>query len=506
MNKLPELLFPSHRFNQDRIALLDPAGTSVTYSRLWERVDRLGRQLREAGSTHGTTVGILAPKNDGCVVSICAVLATGAAYVPVDPYMPATRACSIFADCQTRLLIVGDDLVQDLVSHLACGLETLPCSEPGLSILKCSLDTTKEPTYTEDLAVILYTSGSTGTPKGVQLTHTNALAFIFWCVNTFDLSDCDVCASTAPFQFDLSLFDLFVSLYRGATILLLEHRTCQNPLLVAASLSEHKVSVCYATPTMLKMLLRHGRLPRLDFSALKLVLFAGEEFPIVPLRELKSLWHQARFYNLYGPTESNVVTFQAIPDEIDPLQQQPFPIGRPCEHVQCLLATASGCTQLVPGTEGELLVWGPSVTPGYYADREKNLAAFLLADDGRHYYRTGDFVRGEESGALQVLGRRDRTVKRRGDRIALEELERVLGLHPAACEVAVKSSMLGPETTIDAYFVARSDCIVPAKSALKLHCQEFLPAYFLPDRFIVLESLPKTSTGKIDYRNLECSQ
>jgi acyl-coenzyme A synthetase/AMP-(fatty) acid ligase len=324
-----------------------------------------------------------------------------------------------------------------------------------------------------------------------------------WCLESFEFEQPGVCAAIAPFQFDLSLFDLYVSLYRGASILLLDQKICKNPMMVASYFAQYKVSDCYATPTMLSMLLRYGRLHKNDLSALKLVLFAGEVFPIEALRQLQSQWPQARFYNLYGPTETNVVTFHPIPDHIDPERRQPFPIGRPCSHVNYLLTTAEGVVEPIENMQGELLISGPSVTPGYYKAPKLNDDAFVHSPDGRRYYRTGDLVQLDASGVLQFQGRKDRMIKRRGYRIGPEEIERILGLHPAISEVAVLSEQSGADLVIKAYIVASTSGLATAKAEMNRHCLEHLPTYFLPDKYIFVGELPQTSTGKIDYQHLK---
>ncbi len=135
-------------------------------------------------------------------------------------------------------------------------------------------------------------------------------------------------ASIAPFHFDLSLFDIFASLRAGAAILLLDHKLVQNTRFLASYLAEHRVTICYTTPTVLKMLLHFGRLDRYDHSSIRLVLFAGEVFPVKPLNLLRDkAWSQADFYNLYGPTESNVITFYPVPGMDAPSRDRPYPIG-----------------------------------------------------------------------------------------------------------------------------------------------------------------------------------
>jgi acyl-CoA synthetase (AMP-forming)/AMP-acid ligase II len=153
--------------------------------------------------------------------------------------------------------------------------------------------------------------------------------------------------------------------------------------------------------------------------------------------------------------------------------------------------------------QGELLISGPSVTPGYYNAPKLNDGAFVRGPDGRNYYRTGDLVQLVASGVLQFLGRKDRMIKRRGYRIGPEEIERVLGLHTAISEVAVISEQSGADLIIKAYIVSSKAGSAIGKAELNRHCLEHLPVYFLPDRYIPVSEFPQTSTGKIDYQRLK---
>jgi amino acid adenylation domain-containing protein len=503
MNLLSDIFDKPPRFDPERIAIIDPGNCAVSYRKLGERVEQLSVQLREAGVADGFAVGLCLPKNDASVVAVFSILGAGAAYVPVDSYSPVTRIATIFGDCRVAAIFVESDRVEEISNQLPCRIDILPCCEPGLALLKCNWRDKSAPSYAENLAIILYTSGSTGIPKGVQITHRNVLAFVEWCLESFEYEEPGVCAAIAPFQFDLSLFDLFVSLYRGACILLLDQKICQNPMMVASYFEQYRVSVCYATPTMLSMLLRFGRLHKTNLSALKLVLFAGEVFPIEALRQLQAQWSHARFYNLYGPTETNVVTYHPIPDRIDPERRHPFPIGRPCSHVQYLLATDEGVLEPVENMQGELLISGPSVTPGYYNAPELNDGAFVPGPNGRRYYCTGDLVQFGASGVLQFLGRRDRMIKRKGYRIEPEEIERVLGLHTTISEAAVISEQSDADVIIKAFLVAVESGAVTKRAEMNRHCLGHLPTYFLPDKYIFVGELPQTSTGKIDYQRLK---
>jgi len=503
MDRLEDVIAWPTESHTGQVAITGTDGHSIDYPELKGRVEVLQTRLQRLGSGTGQTVGICLPKSENSLVSVLATLASGAAYVPIDFEAPASRSSSILQDARVTLVIVEERDAAQLETELTCPVEREPCELPEVVLLRCLWPSAMPPEYAEDLAMILYTSGSTGVPKGVQITHANALSFVQWCLRTFSVQSTDVIASIAPFHFDLSVFDIFVSLHQGAALLLLDQKTCQNPLLVAQQFERQHVSTCYATPTFLKHLLRFGRLQRCDHSSLKRVLFAGEVFSIQALRELRRIWPQARFYNLYGPTETNVVTWFTVPGHSDDNREDPYPIGQPCDHVNCLVLTEKGAVELADGVEGELLVSGPPVTPGYLGKDPDKAATFVSLDESSRYYHTGDIVRYDRAeGGLVFLRRKDRMVKRRGYRIAPEEVERVVGLHEAVLQAAVTSPLQGDEQLLIAHISVCPGCDIPTNAELKRHCLLHLPSYFLPDEFAVLESFPMTSSGKIDYRNL----
>jgi acyl-coenzyme A synthetase/AMP-(fatty) acid ligase len=334
-------------------------------------------------------------------------------------------------------------------------------------------------------------------------THASALSFVDWCSDTFAPTSADRFSSHAPFHFDLSILDLYVPLKYGAALVLIGEEAGKQPQRLAALIAERRLTVWYSTPSILRLLLEFGRMERYDYSALRLVLFAGEVFPVKHLRALQALWPHPRYFNLYGPTETNVCTYYKVPGRIPEDRTEPLPIGRTCENDRDRVVDAEE-RELPPGSEGELYVAGGSVMQGYWHLPERNDRAFFRDGEGTRWYRTGDLVREAGDGNYLFLGRKDRMVKRRGYRVELGEIEAALYRHPAVREAAVVA--LSDEESgvlIKAYLDTPAEGEPPSLIELKRFCAENLPLYMIPDRFSFQASLPKTSTDKIDYQTLK---
>jgi amino acid adenylation domain-containing protein len=498
----------------DRVAVEEAESGSIRYHELTRLSNRLRDRLREMGVGAGDRVGICMRKSADAIASIVGIMKAGAAYVPTDPTAPASRNAYIFDDCAVKLLIVEARLAEALRSEfsqagfapeiivlegtgagipLTKALDQLDAVRPASSVYSAAPDPSQ-------LAYVLYTSGSTGRPKGVMLSHGNAACFIDWCSHVFQPNEHDRFSSHAPFHFDLSILDIYVSLKHGATLVLVEEHLGKEPARLAPWIAEKKITVWYSAPSILSLLAQFGKLDQHDYSSLKLVLFAGEVFPIKYLKSLKSFWPHPRYFNLYGPTETNVCTFYEVPRAIPESQIEPVPIGKACPYCEPFVVNEAG-TEVARGTEGELCIAGSSVMQGYWNLSENTTKAFLPRN-GTCWYRTGDIVVELPDGNYKFLGRRDRMIKKRGYRIELGEIEVALYRHPAIKEAAV---LAFPETDgvpVKA-FTSTRDGSKLSIIELKKFCSELLPLYMVPDLFCSLESLPKTSTDKIDYQKLK---
>jgi acyl-coenzyme A synthetase/AMP-(fatty) acid ligase len=332
-------------------------------------------------------------------------------------------------------------------------------------------------------------------------THASALSFIDWCSAEFLPTSQDRFSSHAPFHFDLSILDLYVPIRHGAAIVLVGEEAGKKPLQLAALIRENRLTVWYSTPSILRLLMDFGKVSREDALSLRLVLFAGEVYPMKHLRALKSAWPHPRYYNLYGPTETNVCTYYEVPDTLTWGDSETLPIGSASSGDDLEIVDEVG-KEVAPGTEGELLVSGGSVMLGYWNRPEQTQNSFSVDETGRRWYRTGDVVTDQGGGVLRFLGRRDRMVKRRGYRVELGEIESALYRHSEVVEAATVA-LPDPESgVLIKAFLSWSGQTPPSIIELKQFCASNLPLYMVPDRFEVLAELPKTSTDKIDYQSL----
>jgi len=514
---LDQLLVLSAQKYPDRVAVEETEDGAITYHDLDQLSDRLRDRLTQLGVCPGDRVGIYLRKSIDAVASIFGILKTGAVYVPVDPGAPPARNAYIFSDCNVKAVILENRFVEKFSAEFASqndvpALLVLEGTGSG-NYLRSALERASEDPLAlpaslqlspNDLAYILYTSGSTGKPKGVMLSHQNALSFVDWCSEVFEPNEVDRFSSHAPFHFDLSILDLYVSIKHGATLVLVEEEIGKDPSRLAQLISDKRISIWYSTPSILSFLAQYGRLDQYGFPDLRFVLFAGEVFPIKHLRMLKDLLPKPRYFNLYGPTETNVCTYYEIPTTLTADHTKPFPIGKACTHYRNMIKVVDEQGQDVGiGQLGELIATGPGVMQGYWNLPERTANAFLSDSSGQRWYKTGDVVMQDEDGNYLYVSRRDRMVKKRGYRVELGEIEAGLYKHPDVKEAAViATSNEENGVQIKAYLSFKGGQKA-SRIELKRFCTENLPAYMIPDFFSFLDNLPKTSTDKIDYQKLK---
>jgi acyl-coenzyme A synthetase/AMP-(fatty) acid ligase len=341
-----------------------------------------------------------------------------------------------------------------------------------------------------------------------MISHRTIFTFVDWCSETLQVTEHDRVTSHAPLHFDLSTFDIFVTIKAGGTVVLVPETHSVFPLELVRLIQREAVSIIYMVPSILSMMVTYGKLDTHDLSKLRMVLFAGEVFPIKYLRKLVDFMPHCSFYNLYGPTETNVCTYYQVQEkDLLPELTIPVPIGVACENMEVFALDEGGQRVTEIGQEGELWVRGSCVADGYWGDAEKTARGFVQNPLHNHFrdisYRTGDIVTLDEDGKnWRFIGRRDHMIKSRGYRIELGEIEAALYGHASvkeAAAVAIPDDLLGNRIKAFVVPVEKNGLTV---QELQAFCREKLPRYMAPEIIEFRSELPKTSTGKVNRSEL----
>src|SRR5450631_123529 len=488
-------------------------GRSISYRELEEQSNQLAHLLKTCGVKKGDRVGLFFPKSVESIISMFAVMKAGGVYVPLDPQVPVDRIGYIISNCGIKMLITQDEKRRALDAATRESLERCVVIDharesgngtgviPWSALSEYPVSHPPVVTLTEtDLAYILYTSGSTGRPKGVMLSHQNALTFVEWCAEEFQVRSEDRLSNHAPLHFDLSVFDVYNTLDAGATVYLITEDLAVFPTSLANFIETQQITIWYSVPSALMLLLLHGRLTAEKLKSLRIILFAGEVFPMKYLRQLAEVSQNTELYNLYGPTETNVCTYYKVERE-RLASMEKLPIGIACANTDTFSVTPEG-RLAGKGEAGELYVRGPGVTYGYWADEEKTRKMVVPNHFQEHFeekmYRTGDIVTVGDDGNYYFQGRRDSMIKSRGYRIELGEIESALLSHPGVREaavLAVPDEIIGNRIrAVVATHISGSLGVLE----LQQYCSARVPKYMIPELIDLCDELPKTSTGKID--------
>lgn len=449
----------------------------LSYQQLQKQVAYLSAVL-QSSKTRSTRIAIALDRGIDASIAILATLSTGACYIPLDLKNPTQRLSYIINDADLQCVIGKGDCPSWLnKADLWLDIEQLPSVSTVLTQSKKITD--------DALAAILYTSGSTGTPKGVALSHKSIQNFSEWAAECFNLRLTDQIASLAPFHFDLSTFDLFSSLRRGATVNFIPANLTFSPSRLTSWLQQQKISIWYTVPSILSFIALKGSLDTTPLPYLKTVLFAGEVFPTTQLIKLCKLLPEVNFYNLYGPTETNVCCYWPV-NRKQLHSDQPIPIG----------IAACGSKLRIDSDTGELLVNSHNNLTGYW--QQGQLISACTADNT---YHTGDKVSLNQQGEYCYHGRLDRMMKCSGYRVEPAEIEQII-LQQANVEncavIGIKDSTSGQRPAAIMVLKTGSDLADITKAV-----KQRLPAYMQPCKFIVLKNLPYLDNGKTDYLTLQ---
>ncbi|WP_083893226.1 non-ribosomal peptide synthetase [Nocardia veterana] len=469
-------------------------GSDWTYREFAARVNRLARLLISIGVGPGRTVAVGMRRSDDLVVAVHAVIAAGAAYVPLDPDHPAQRTVDVLRTARPACVLTrsvdGLDLETDGFADHCAVLDVDLFDTDDYSAAPVTDADRLRPLGGDHVAYVIFTSGSTGRPKGVAVSHRAIVNRLVWMQSEYGLSTDDVVLQKTPVTFDVSVWELFWPLQVGARLVVARPDGHRDPGYLAAVIRAERVTVAHFVPSMLAVFLTHAQ-P----GSLRTVFASGEALPVEVAHRLRALTG-ARLHNLYGPTEAAVdVTYHEVVDA----DTATVPIGRPVANTRVYVLDA--WLRPVPvGVAGELYLAGTQLADGYV--RRPDLTAERFVADpfgsGARLYRTGDLVRWNRAGELEYLGRTDFQVKLRGLRIELGEIESALLARPGIAQ-AVVVVRTDPHTgdRLVGYLVPDEDDDLDL-DRVKIALAERLPAYMLPAAYVVLDSFPLNAAGKLD--------
>ncbi|WP_169811475.1 non-ribosomal peptide synthetase [Nocardia harenae] len=476
--------------------LLSPAAPAVTdgartlsYADFAAGTARLARALIAAGVGPETRVVLGMRRSLEFVLGAHAVLLAGGAYVPVDPDQPAARLATVLAEAAPICALTRAE------DGWGCELPVLTVDDPGHAAYSDTPVTDADrlrPLRPEHAAYLIFTSGSTGRPKGVTVTHAGLAAQIAWLGAEYALDAADAVLFKTPATFDVSVWELFAPLTRGARVVVAAHDGHRDAGYLAATIAEHGITATSFVPSMLTAFAEAA--PAGTLGTLRLVLVAGEAMTGAAAAAFGAV-STAALHNLYGPTE---FTVHATHAPVPAATTGPVPIGRPVPGSTALVLDRR--LRPVPdNVVGELYLAGAQLARGYHGRAALTAERFVAGPAGARLYRTGDLVRRNRSGELEYLGRADFQVKLRGQRLELGEVEAALAAQPEVRAAAVGVYAHAAGELLVAWVVP---AVPDPAAALEQRLRELLPSYMVPGAFVLLDALPLSAAGKLDRRAL----
>ena len=496
MNNVLEYLERSYEKFPDKTAAIDEK-TRCTYSELYFRARQIGTYFAGEVAPRNPIV-VFAEKSVDVLQVFMGSVYAGCFYVLIDPSFPIQRIQQILGVLSPSIVVTTQEHKDKLDESGYAGRTIMMADIPSdlneeilESIRKQSIDT--DPLYG------IFTSGSTGVPKGVVICHRSVIDFIDNFTEIFGITDKDVMGNQAPFDFDVSVKDIYSCLKTGATLVIIPKAYFMFPNNVVDMLDNNGVTTLVWAVSALCLLNRlHGLKYKVP-SAINKIMFSGEMMPIKQLNAWRNYYPDAMFVNLYGPTEITCnCTYHIIDREYEPGEN--LPIGKPFPNEKVFLLDEEDREVTKPGEKGEICVSGTALSLGYYNNPEQTAKAFVQNPLNQSYlepiYRTGDLAYYGEDGNLYFASRKDFQIKHMGHRIELGEIETALetveGLGRSLCMYdEAKGKIL-------AFYEGDLE-----KKQIVRAIGTRLPGFMIPNVFVKVEEFPLTKNGKIDRKKLE---
>ncbi len=472
---------------------------TISYSTLKHRAESIGTAVAKTTPAVNSPIAVMIDRNAASICTFLGIVESHNFYVPIDPTQPIERIKSIFSMIQPVLLIslhhnIPDELKSENIQILE--YDDIFELDPDLQLLK----ERQRNLIDIDPLYAMCTSGSTGVPKGVLISHRNVLDFIPVFTKTFGLSSDDIFGNQAPFDFDVSVKDIYSSLYLGGTLYVIPKVCFVMPKKLLDVLDDNKITTIIWAVSALCIVAGINAFKYRVPQYLNKIMFSGEVMPIKMLNIWRSYLPDAMYVNLYGPTEITCNCTYYIVDREFALTDK-LPIGIPFENEDILVLNENN-RPVQPGETGEICVRGTCTALGYYNNRERTAAVFvqnpLISAYPEIIYRTGDLATLTDNNEFVFDGRKDFQIKHMGHRIELEEIEANLnaidGITRSCCLFDEKKNKIAAFYTAN---IGQKEIITELKRKL--------PKYMIPNIFISYESFPLTKNGKIDRKMLRKS-
>jgi len=485
----------------NKTAIIEGANR-YTFAELERYAKRCATLLIQRTQGTGAPIAVFLPKGATTVFADLGIIYSGGIYSNLDVKSPPQRIKNILANLGPALIITSKALLASVVELGVAQSQVLLVDDlfdDTIVVDSAGITARLEQVIDTDPLCIINTSGSTGTPKGVVMHHRSVIDFMDWVMDRLGLDGSETIGSLSPFYFDIYTLELYLSLAKGSTLVVIPDELAMFPAKLVAFLSEMEVSFLFWVPTIMVNIANLGLLGSADLGKLKKIFFAGEVFPTKHLNIWRRHLPDAVFVNLYGPIEITVdCTYFVVDRELR--DDEPLPIGYACRNTSILILDEND-QPAATGQPGELCVRGSSLALGYWNDPEKTAKAFVQNPLNKHYpeliYRTGDVVSRNDRGEILFLGRKDFQIKHLGYRIELGEIEHLvtsIGLVDNACVLYHRE-----RKEITLFFEAKEP-VQPA--AIRQGLAGVLPKYMLPTVFRQMEALPRNPNGKIDRNGL----
>ena len=481
----------------DKTAFADEQ-RKVTFGQLRREARGVAQTLIDRGLFQ-RPVAVYMDKCVEFIASMLGVMYSGCFYTALDVHMPPARIEKILETLEPAVILT-DEAHRGEAEAFADGAEVIVYGEVIAAVPSDeALAAARGRLTAADIMFVLFTSGSTGVPKGVTMLHGAAIPYVEWGAEKFGFDENTVMGQQAPLYFVASCFEFFHTVRCGGTTYLIPREIFSFPMALLGFMEEKKINTIVLVPTVMCMVANFGALEELHVSSLRTLIFGGEAMPAKQMNMWRHEYPEVEFYNIYGLTETldDSVYFH-VDREMD--ENEPMPIGRPCEHMDFFLTEEDGA--VIPPTDqdriGELCCRGPSMAAGYYKDPEKTEKVFTR-DFSRGYpqviFHTGDLARYNDRGEIVYLGRRDFQIKHMGNRIELGEIE------------TAASSLPGVERCCCLYDTKRSRIVLfyaggGEKAAVKTALKQALPEYMVPAKLVPLDAMPLNMNDKIDRARL----